>query len=234
MRPVTLQLNLNNQSAVNVAAAQTTAGAANLVLAANAAAIDTSGAARILLITTTSDVSALTYIIVGKDADGNSITETANLPNNTTLASKLAYASVSSFHVSAAVAAAMSVGTTNSTLIGYSRVVPLDFYARTGATVVTEVTGTIVYSVQETFDPILQNGTAGAIWYNGSLNTDTQNTSGGGTVGANLVGLSSVNSFSQADKGVTGVRLSVASYSNGATLTMRIITEANAPANLGC
>lgn len=233
MRPVTLKVNLDNTSTTKVAAAQTTAGAAFLTLASAASAIDSSGAARYLLITTTEDDSAITYIIVGLDADGNSITETATLPNHTTASSTKAYASVSSFHVGAAIGANMSVGTLNSTATAFSKTVPLDFYARTGVTVITEVTGTIVYTVQETFDPILASGTAGDIWYNGSLSMDTQNTSGGGTVGANLLSLSSVNGRSQADKGATGLRLSIASYSNGATLTMRVITEANAPAN-GC
>lgn len=228
MRPVTLQLNLNNTSATKVALAQLRGSAGALTLTAAASAIDTSGAARILLITTTENDSAVNYTVVGKDADGNAITETAALPNNTTASSSKAYSSVSSFTISAAITANMSVGTIGATLSAYSKTVPLDFYARTGATVVTEVTGTIVYTVQETFDPILVSGTSTAIWYNGSLSMDTQNTSGGGTVGANLLSLSSVNGRSQADKGATGLRLSVVSYSSGATLTMRVITEANA------
>ncbi len=232
MRPVALQVNLNNTSTTKVAAAQQIATAGALTLAAAASAIDTSGAARFLLITTTENDSAVNYTIVGLDADGNSITETAALPNNTTQASTKAYASVSSFTISAGITANMSVGTLNSTATAYSKTIPVDQYARTGVSVVVEITGTIVYTVQETYDPILiAPGTSGIIWYNGSLSMDTQNTSGAGTVGANLVSQSSVSSRSQADKGVTGLRVSIASYSNGATLTMRVITEANAPVN---
>lgn len=227
MRPVTLQINLNNSSATKVAAAQQIASAGTLVLTAAASAIDSSGAARVLLITTGENDSAVNYTIVGLDADGVSITETGALPNNTTKASTNAYASVSSFALSAGITANMSVGTVSTVLTALTKTVPLNFYARTGASIVAEVTGTIVYTVQETFDPILMSGTSGIIWYNGSLSNDTQNTSGGGTVGANLVSISSANSRSQADKGATGVRVSIASYSNGATLTLRVITEAN-------
>jgi hypothetical protein len=227
MIPVKQVLNLNAASATKIALAQITAGAANLTLTAAASSIDTSGAARIVLITTTSNVTAVNYTIVGKDADGNSITETAALPNSTTASSTNAYASISKFSVNGAVAANMSVGTTNAVLSALGPTVVCDNYARTGASIVTEVTGTIVYTVQETFDNILAIGTGTAIWYNGSLNNDTQNTSGAGTVGANLLSLSSVNGRSQADKGVTGVRISVASYTTGATLVMRVLTETN-------
>ena len=226
MRPVTLKVNLSNTSTTKVAAAQTTAGAANLTLAAAASAIDASGAARILLITTTENDSGVTYTIKGLDADGNAITETGNLPNNTTAVSSKAYASVSSFAVGGAVAANMSVGTVATTLSALSKTIPLDWRGFFGSSIITEITGTIVYTVQETFDDILSaTPTSTATFFNGSLSNDTQNTSGAGTVGANLVSLSSTNGRSQTDKGATGVRISIASYSSGATLTMRVIPE---------
>jgi len=226
MRPVTLTINLNATSTTKVAAAQTISSAGTLTLAAAASAIDSSGAARILLITTTENDSSVNYTVVGKDADGNSITETSTLPNNTTKSSSLAYASVSSISLSAGITANMSVGTIGTTLSAYSKAIPLDWREWVGSTVVTEVTGTIVYTVQETFDDILgTTATSKASWFNGSLSNDTQNTSGAGTVGANLLSLSSVNGRSQVDKGATGVRVSVASYSTGATLTMRVIPE---------
>jgi len=228
MRPITFTLNLDNTSTTNVAAAQTLAGAGNMVLAAGAAAIDSSGAARNVLFTTTEDDSAVHYTITGKDADGNSLTEgPTTLPNSTTKASTKAFASISVIAIDAAIGANMSVGTTNATATGLSKTIPLNFYARTGSTIAVKHTGTIVYTMQETFDDVLGSGTNGAIWYNGSLSNDTQNTSGAGTVGANLVSVSSADSRSQLDKGSTGCRVSIASYTNGATLTIRIISESN-------
>ncbi len=227
MRPLTFTVNLAAASTTKVAAAQTTAGAGSLTLAAAASAIDPSGAGRILIITTTEDDSSVTYVITGLDADGNAITETSTLPNSTTKLSTNTYASVSSFTVTGAIGANMSVGTVGTTLSARSKTYPLDFYTRNGATVATEVTGTIVYTVRETFDPILANGTGSAIWFSGSLANDTQNTSGGGTVGANLLSLSSTSGRSQLDKGATGIDISIASYSTGATLTVQVITEDN-------
>lgn len=227
MRPLTFTVNLAATSVTKVAASQTPGGAGAITLAAAASAIDPSGAGRILLITTGEDDTAITYVITGLDADGNAITETSTLPNHTTKVSTNAYASVSSFTVSGALTAAMSVGTVGSTLSAISKTYPLDFYMRNGATVATEVTGTIVYSVRETFDDVLGSGTGSAIWFSGSLNTDTQNTSGTGTVGANLLSLSSTSGRSQLDKGVTGMDISIASYSTGATLTVRVISEDN-------
>ncbi len=228
MRPVTYSLNINNNSATKIANAQTTAGAGNLVLNAAASAIDSSGAARIVLITTTADTHTISFTITGKDADGNVITEThAFASSATTVASTNAYASISQISVNGAVANNVSFGTTNTTLTAYGATLPIDFYTRSGFTAIVEVTGTIVYTVQETFYTVLSSGTANAIWFDGSLSMSTQNTSGGGTVGANLVSQSSVNSRSQLDAGATGTRIKILSYSNGATLTLRLISEPN-------
>jgi len=232
MRPVTLNVNLSSTSSTSVAAAQANNGSVPLTLTtAGGVSIGSPGVAQYLYITTNSAITGVNYTVVGQDADGNTITETASLPNNTSAGSVYAYAFVSSITLSATTGAVLvSVGTTNSLASSaLTKTIPTDFYARTGATIIVEVTGTVTYTVQETFDSILSGtNTTAATWYSGSLSTDTQNTSGGGTVGANLVGKSSTNSRSQGDKGVTGLRVLIGAYTGGATLTMRVITEANA------
>ncbi len=207
MRPVTLTVALDAASVTKVALAQTTAGAANLTLTASAAAIDSSGAARVLLITTGEDNSTVDYIIVGTDADGNSITETAKLPNHTTLASLKSYASVTSFHVSAIIGANMSVGTRGTTTSAVSKTIPLEFYSRTGATVAIEITGTANVSVQETFDDILGLGTANAVWF-----------------APTALASKSSNTVGSLDIGATGCDLLINTYSTGASVTLRIIS----------
>lgn len=203
MRPITITMNLSNQSATVVAAAQQTSP---LTLAAGAANID-SGNARYLLLTTTEDDHLVNAVIVGLDADGNSITETTALPNNTTKVSTNAYASVSSITLSGAITANMSVGTSNATSSGISPTKPLDFYSRTGAQVAVEVTGTVNFTVRETFDPILSSGTAGAVWFTPSaLSSKTSNTT------------------APLDVGATGVDILINSYTNGATVKAQIIT----------
>ena len=212
MRPVTITMNLDNTSATKVAAAQTLGGAGNLVLAAAASAIDSSGAARILLITTTENDSARTLTITGTDVNGNAISETitgAGLNNTTTVSTKL-YKSVSSIASDGAIAANISVGTTNTTLTAVSQLVPLNYYSRTGVQVAVEVTGTVNFTVQETFDPILANGTSNVVYFSPSaLASKTSSTT------------------SNLDVGATGMNVQINSYSNGATLTAQIITVAS-------
>jgi len=208
MRPVTLTVNLDAASATKVAAAQQTAGAGYLTLTAAATSgIDTSGAARILLLTTGEDDSAVNYVIIGTDADNNTITETGLLPNHTTAASSKAYKTVTSFHVDAAIGANMSVGTRGTTLTGNSKTIPLEFYSRTGATVAVEVTGTINFSIQETFDDVLGSSTANAVWFAPSA-----------------LASKAANTVASLDIGATGCNVSINTYSTGATLTARIIS----------
>lgn len=207
MRPITLKLNLSNQSATIVAAAQTIGSAGNLVLASGASAIDASGAARILLFTTTENDSSINALITGLDANGNTISETLALPSTSTAVSVNQYASVSSIYVSGAIASNVTVGTTNTTLSAVSKVIPLDLYSRTGVQIAVEVTGTVNYTVQETFDDVLGSGTSNIVFFSPSaLATKTSN------ITAPL------------DVGATGARVVINSYTNGATLTARIVT----------
>lgn len=210
MRPIQVKVNLNNSSATKVAASQTPSVAGNLTLTAAASAIDTSGAARILLLTTAADETARTFVITGKDADGNAVTENLTGVNNTTAVSVKQYASVSTIHVDAGTAGAITFGTTNTTLSAQSATTPLDFYHRIAAMVSVEVTGTINFTVQETMDPILANGTAGEVLYS-VTNLATKTTS----------------TRSQISVGATGVLVVINSYSSGATLTMNIISPSD-------
>lgn len=209
MRPVTIKVNLQNTSATSVAAAQTLGGAGNLVLASGANPVDTSGAARILLITTTENDSARTLTISGTDADGNSISETITGSglNNTTTTSVKAYATVSSIASDGAIGANISVGTQNSTLVAESQSVPLNFYSRSGVQVAVEITGTVNFTIRETFDDLLGSGTSKAVWFSPSaLASKTSNTT------------------AELDVGATGMNVQINSYSNGATLTARVVS----------
>jgi len=212
MNPITRSVNLSNTSATNIAAAQTIGAAGNLVLTATAAAIDTSGAARIILFTTTENDSSINATITGLDSNGNAISETLALPNNTTGVSTKAYNSISQIAVSSAIASNISVGTTNTTLTAIDKLIALDFYNRVAPQVAVEVTGTINYTIAETFDQIMD-----------------------GTVTANkaimfkptALASKTSNTVAQLDIGATGVQVQVNSFTNGATLTARIIQSTN-------
>lgn len=215
MRPVTLTVNPSAASTTKVAAAQTVLIGGSLTLTAAATAgIDASGAARILLVTTTEDDSAGNLTFTGTDADGNSQTEVLAMPNSTTKVTTKAYKTISSITTDLAITANISIGTVGTTLSVVSKTVPLDYYSRTATTVSIEVTGTINFTVNETFDPILASGTSGEVMYSVSaLAAKTANTRSPITVGA------------------TGLQVQINSYSTGATLTAQIISPSNS--NMG-
>lgn len=216
MRPIKRTVNLDNSSTTKVAAAQTALINANLTLAAAASAIDSSGAARILLITTTEDDSAGNLVITGTDANDTAITETIAMPNSTTKVTTKAYKTVTTINTTLAITANISIGTVATTLTAVDKVICLDFYNRIGAVVAVEVTGTINFTVKETFDSITDGAdtSATAVFFSPSAFTSKT---------ASTVG--------QLDIGATGVQIVINSYSNGATLVARIISPSNS--NLG-
>lgn len=212
MRPITITQNPAAKSTTVIAASQTPSGAGNLTLAAGAAAIDSAVGGRIVGITSAGNDSGITFTITGIDQNGLSISEVVTGSSGApgTAVSTKFYKSISKIAVSGAAAGAVTVGTVNTTLSTISQMIPLDFYHRIATQVMIEVTGTINFSVSETFDPILANGPSGAILVTPTaLSSKTSN----------------INSL--LDVGATGVVVQINSYSTGATLTARIISAAN-------
>jgi hypothetical protein len=207
MRPVTLTTNLDNAASSSIAPPQTAPAAGNLVLTPKASAVDSSGAARILVLTATANEAARTFTFTGTDADGNTISEILVGPNAASAPTVNAYKTVSSIYVNNNTVGVVSVGTSSSILVAESKTVVLDFYSRNGVTVAVEVTGTVNYTVRETFDDILGLGTANAVWYNPPAFTGKTS-----------------NTVASLDVGATGMDIQINSYSNGATVVARIIT----------
>jgi hypothetical protein len=165
MRPINFTYAPTASSANNIALAQTTAGAANLVLNGSlvAGGVATLGAQQFLLFTTTSNVTAVNATITGTDKSGNTITETLSLPNTTTKASTKSFYTVTSIAVSGAVAANMTVGVNG---LGYSQPYPLDIYLRPFSVSVAVTTLSASpptykaqYTYDDVFDPNWPNGT---------------------------------------------------------------------------
>lgn len=203
------QLNdLDAASATGIAQAQTPASATTLTL--NGALGTTLDIARLLLITTVSNESAKTLTFVGTDAEGNTITEVVTGPNATTAVTTKYYKTITSITTSAAFTGNVSIGTRGTTAVGAGKTIPLDFCDDTAARVVITVTGTINVTVQETFSNILADGTANAIWFP-------------------ITGLTSktANTVDAAQRGATGVRVLVNTYSTGADVTLTVIPNAS-------
>jgi hypothetical protein len=123
--------------------------------------------ARRVLITCAGNESTRTFTIVGTSSSGNSLTETITGPNATTAQSVLDYKTVTSITISGAAAGAITVGTSG---VASSRWVRLDGWAFAQVGLQVDVSGTINYTVQQTFDdpndPTNPIAAANVIWLN--------------------------------------------------------------------
>lgn len=172
MQPISVTVGpLAAASANAICLSQTPAGAGALTL--NGALV-TSGVAildvaRRVLITCAGDESTRTFTITGTSSSGNSLTETITGPNATTAQSVLDYKTVTSITISGAAAGAITVGTSG---VASSRWVRLDSWAFPEVGVQVDVSGTINYTVQQTFDdpndPTNPVTPANVIWSNSS------------------------------------------------------------------
>lgn len=102
-----------------------------------------------ITITSAGNDSGKTFVVVGTDHAGNSITETITGPNTTTVTSVLTYKTVSSITISAAAAGAITVGNAQS---GASPAIALDPWAFPQVAIQCGVSGTVNYTVQQTLD----------------------------------------------------------------------------------
>lgn len=145
-------------SATAVAAAQTLTAAGSLTL--NGTSANTYGPYigstrfdrfnRKLTLTSAGNLSAVNFTITGMDTNNNIVTEVIAGPNATTVTTVNLYNRVLSIVASAAVASAITVGNDS---IGNSATIPLDVrVAKFIASCAANVTGTINYTLQHTFD----------------------------------------------------------------------------------
>lgn len=204
MRPIVLTRVLVAGAVGAVAASQTTAGAANLSINGSLA---TNGIAfldeqRNIGITSTGNLSGVTFTVFGMDSQGRQITEVITGPNNGTATSVLNYLTVTRIQTSGAVGTGTTVDTVAT---GASQEIPLNLYViEFNVNLVVEVSGTVNYTVQYTFDDVQNtNGTLSATagfptatggpynWVNhSSLTSQTANNAGqliGPTVATRIV-----------------------------------------------
>ena len=124
---------------------------------------------RPVTITAAGNMSAVTFTINGQDANLNTVTETIAGPNAGTVTSVNIYNRINSIVASAAVTN-VSVGDGST---GTSRTIPMDVrVANFKASLAAMVTGTINYTIQYTFDNILDPTYANsAVYFNTDLAT---------------------------------------------------------------
>lgn len=107
MRTKTYTLTGINVSTTGIAAAQAPTSGTPLTLQAAAAALSPN---RFITLTDAVDLSAISFTIVGTDRWGNAMTEVVVGPNNATVSSKGAYASVTSITPNGTSASTVSAG----------------------------------------------------------------------------------------------------------------------------
>lgn len=166
------------------------------------------GLGRIIVIvdSDTDTQSDVTFTIVGTDAQDDAISDVVTGPASAaTVASVKYFKTVSSVTVSAAQGGTekVDIGTRGTTLSAVSRAHPLNSYDPVAPMVSVNVTGTINFTVQQTYSDILNN-----------------KDSGGTIVWEDVTALASKTADTTAQLGIGahGMRVVVNTYSTGAEL----------------
>jgi hypothetical protein len=148
MRPITATVGpLTAQSANNIALSQTPAAGPltlNGSLVSNGVAVI--GNPQRITVTTTDTTH--TFTITGATPTGSLLTEVVT-GNGTSVTSVLDYATVSSIVISGAATGAVTVGTSG---VGSTTWVCLDYWAPAQVGIQCNVTGTVNYTIQSTYD----------------------------------------------------------------------------------
>lgn len=212
MKPKKYDIDLPDVDADGLAESQTTAGAADLTLDGALCDLGTAGQFDIgdsysdgiggvqLGFTSAGDISGVTFTITGKDENGDDQTATLTGVNASTVETTTYWSQVTQIAADAAVGTAVTVGTVDEVItpaIPINRLATDEF-----ATAVAGLSGTIDYSIQETFDDTKTEKPTN--W----LDTQANKT-------ADLSAQSSLHA--------QAVRLVVNSYSSGAELQFHVI-----------
>lgn len=190
-----------------VVAAETLAAAGNFTIGG---ALASGGSVtfdypRQLIQTTVGNESARTFTITGTDEDGVAQTLAMAGLNATTGETAQYWSTVTQIASDDATANDVKFGTVDEI---QTKTYPLNFYSDDAATISVDVTGTIDFTVQETFDSVLDlsSPAVNATWADISALADK-----------------TADTTSTATKNATAVRITVNSYSSGAELQARII-----------
>lgn len=163
MRPVAITKVLAAAAANNICLSQTPGGAGALTLngstvSGGVATLDTQ---RVVLITSAGNDSARTFTVKGTDENGLAITESLAGGNIAAVSTVNNFKTVTSVSIDGAAAAGVTVGTSG---VGASKPVPLD-QRLTPANIglIAEVTGTVNYDIQYTFDDVYDPSLASSL-----------------------------------------------------------------------
>ena len=216
MRPIELDLDLATADLDGLASNIDSSGTAltfdgDLISGGTFTSSDGLGRIIVIVDSDTDTQSDVTFTIVGTDPNGDAISDVVTGPGSgATVASAKYFKTVSSVTVSAAQGGTekVDIGTRGTTLSAASRAVPLDWRCPVAATVDVDVTGTLNFTVQQTFDDLLAstNASGNIVWTDvTALASKTADTTASLTVGAR------------------GMRVIINTYSTGAELQAVVI-----------
>lgn len=205
MRPKEYDIDPDNVDTDLVAASQTLAtGGGSLTLSTTS--LDY---ARQLGIACAGNETGNTFAVVGTDADGYAQSENVAGVSATTAETSKYYKTISSITGSSATATGgVSVGTVDELI---TQTIPLDWRSDIAAAINVDVTGTINFTVQQTFDDVQRPGQ--------SPQSALQNAQ---WVDITALAAKTADTTSTASVGATAVRLVVNSYTNGAEIQMNV------------
>lgn len=207
MKPKRLAYTLVAGGANTIATTQTPGAAGNLTLDGALAVGGVVPAQTLAYIISQTSVGAdqgRTLVITGTDADGNAQTENLTAAGaGLTVVSTKYYRSISSIHVDAATAGAMTVGTPNTVSCAASPTYPLNMYAEI-TRLAMDVSGTINVGTEVAYERP-NDATAPTLnWVAGGVSAGTGDANG------------------TAPSGSGAVRLKINSYTNGATVALQV------------
>lgn len=226
MRPIRITVAPRAASATLLAASQTPGSSALTLTATAAGPIDPQtgltgllgsiGLGRIVSITSGGNDTGIHFTVVGIDQNGLAVTENVTGASGAAAVTVNYYTSVTSITPSGAVASTASAGIVNTTASAQLPCIPLNPYQRQASVVQVDVTGTISYTVQMTFDDC-QSSTSNpsTATYFATPATPTALTA------------QSASKYDTLVAGVCGLAVTIPTYSTGATLTVNVVNPSN-------
>lgn len=152
--------------------------------------------------------TARVFTLTGTDPDGHALTATVTGVNASTVETTEYFKTITGITVDDDTAGAITVGTVDELV---SQTIPINWRGEIAATLNVDVTGTIDFTVQETFDDVqrpglaVQSASVNAQWLDISALADK-----------------TADTTAQSTLGATAVRLMVNSYSSGAEAQMNV------------
>jgi len=206
MRPFEIDVDPANVDPNGICAAITGAGPWTIADAEFVAAGPADGLAHRLNLTSAQNLIAITFTLVGTDADGNALTEAILGPNATTVETVSYFATVTSVTASATLGAnTMDIGWVDEVM---TKTYPINWRAADAATYASNVTGTVNYTVQEAFGNVftLTNPAQDTIWY-----------------GLSALTSKTTDLASEGTRHATAVRLITTSYTDTAEIQLQVV-----------